>query len=56
METAKRGLSIMDVVIQPEQDSWIFQNDPGTPDGPSMVCDVLVMRVWLILFIVLTNH
>lgn len=50
MEAGKRGLSPMDVAVVPEQDSWIFQNNPGVPDGPSMVCDVLVMRVgWIVL-------
>ncbi len=47
MEAQKRGLKIMDVAVMPEQDSWIFHNGPGFKDGPSMVCDVLVMRVFL---------
>jgi len=45
MEIQKRGKSIMDVVVMPEQDSWIFEDSNGVK-GPSMVCDVLVMRLW----------
>lgn len=29
----------------PELDEWIFEDDNGTK-GPSMVCDVFVMRMW----------
>lgn len=45
MAAGKRGFYPIDVAVMPEQDDWIFQNDEGVPDGPSMVCDVLVMRV-----------
>jgi len=46
MVAQKRGRTLMDVVVMPEQDSWIFTNGKGFRPGPSMVCDVLVMRVW----------
>lgn len=46
MESYKRGMSFTDFVTMPEQDSWIFHNGPGWKDGPSMVCDVFVTRMW----------
>jgi len=46
MAAAKRGISFTQLVTMPEQDSWVFQNDPGMKPGPSMVCDVFVMRMW----------
>jgi len=46
MESHKRGMSFTDLVTMPEQDSWIFKNGPGFRDGPSMVCDVFVTRMW----------
>jgi len=45
MEAQKRGLSFTDLVIMPEQDEWIFMDDNGQ-QGPSMVCDVLVSKIW----------
>jgi len=46
MYAGKKGLSVMDVAVMPEQDAWIFENGKGFKNGPSMVCDVLVMRIW----------
>jgi len=44
MAAAKRGMSWSDLVTMPELDEWVFRNDNSS--GPSMVCDVLVMRMW----------
>jgi len=45
-ETAKKGISLQDLVLMPELDEWTFVNDEGTKPGPSMVCDVFVTRMW----------
>jgi len=45
MEAAKKGLTFEDLVTLPEQDAWTFQDANGQ-NGPSMVCDVFVMRMW----------
>lgn len=45
MEAGKKGLSFADMVIMPELDEWIFEDANGA-SGPSMVCDVFVMRMW----------
>jgi len=45
MEAQKRGLSFTDLVTMPEQDSWVYQDDNGQ-QGPSMVCDVLVLEMY----------
>jgi len=45
MVAAKRGISFTDLVTMPELDSWIFTDANGV-SGPSMVCDVFVMRMW----------
>eukprot|EP01126_Amoeba_proteus_P058854 TRINITY_DN7645_c0_g1_i1.p1 TRINITY_DN7645_c0_g1~~TRINITY_DN7645_c0_g1_i1.p1 ORF type:complete len:529 (-),score=93.89 TRINITY_DN7645_c0_g1_i1:153-1739(-) len=46
MYASKKGISFTTLATMPELDEWIFTNDPGTPSGPSMVCDVFVMRMW----------
>jgi len=43
-EAGKRGLVFDDVAVMPELDSWTFVDDNQV--GPSMVCDVFVMRIW----------
>jgi hypothetical protein len=45
MLAAKKGMNFTDLVTMPEQDSWIFKDSNGV-SGPSMVCDVFVMRMW----------
>jgi hypothetical protein len=45
MVAGKKGISFEQLVTMPEQDSWTFQDD-GNQKGPSMVCDVFVMRMW----------
>jgi len=56
MEAQKRGMSLTDLVIMPELDQWNFQDDNQT--GPSMVCNVFVMRMWKVggIFGDLTNQ
>jgi hypothetical protein len=44
-EAQKRGIELTDLAIMPELDQWIFEDDNGQK-GPSMVCDVFVMRMW----------
>jgi len=46
MEAGKRNYSLVDLILTPEMDEWVFDNDVGTASGPSMVCDVFVTRVW----------
>jgi hypothetical protein len=36
----KSGLSFQELIMLPEQDSWVY------PTGPQMVCDVFVCSVW----------
>jgi hypothetical protein len=36
---------LIDLVTIPEQDDWIYQNNNGV-NGPAMVCDVLVLRMY----------
>jgi len=45
MVAAKKGLSWTDLVTMPEMDEWIY-TDANSTSGPSMVCDVLVSRLW----------
>jgi len=45
MESQKRGIDIPTLLTMPELDEWIFEDNNGTK-GPSMVCDVFVMRMW----------
>lgn len=45
MEGAKRGLSFSDMVTIPEQDDWTYDDGNGV-SGPSMVCNVLIMRIY----------
>jgi len=45
MAAGKKGLSWSDVVTMPELDEWVYHDDNNTV-GPSMVCNVLVMRMW----------
>jgi len=44
VEAAKRGINFTDLVTMPEQDKWVFKD--ADMEGPSMVCDVFVMRMW----------
>jgi len=44
MVAAKKGLSWTDLVTMPEMDNWVYVD--GNQTGPSMVCDVLVSRLW----------
>jgi len=46
MVAAKHGLSWTDLITMPEQDAWIYDNGGVTKNGPAMVCDVLVSRMW----------
>jgi len=41
----QKGISFTDLITIVEEDSWNYENEGGV-SGPSMVCDVLVMRIW----------
>jgi len=45
MVAAKKGLTFEDLINLPELDSWTYEDSNGV-SGPSMVCDVFVMRMW----------
>eukprot|EP01127_Copromyxa_protea_P013184 TRINITY_DN3520_c0_g1_i2.p1 TRINITY_DN3520_c0_g1~~TRINITY_DN3520_c0_g1_i2.p1 ORF type:complete len:521 (-),score=82.23 TRINITY_DN3520_c0_g1_i2:47-1609(-) len=46
MTAQKKGISLTELAAMPEQDSWIFENGAGFKNGPSMVCNVFVTKMW----------
>jgi len=46
MAAQKLGISWSQLVKMPEMDDWIYSNGNESASGPSMVCDVLVARLW----------
>mmetsp|Transcript_14520 Transcript_14520/g.37029 ORF Transcript_14520/g.37029 Transcript_14520/m.37029 type:complete len:157 (-) Transcript_14520:241-711(-) len=40
IEAEKRGINFTSLLAMPEQDDWVYEN------GPNMVCDVFVVRIF----------